>query len=158
MSKLFLPIGIPGCGKSTFASRVLMHNNLRVVETDAIREDLVKAGRLQSVNDMSRNKEVFAKFHAYIEDHLLDGFDVFADATNLTSSARHKLRQIADLRGAEIHLFIFTNLLAAVNRNRKRDRVVEPEPMVRLLGQYEKALQEIPQEIYASVTYIESFG
>lgn len=155
--KLFIPVGVPGCGKSTFAERVLNHTNLRIVSTDGIREELVKAGKLKSVSDMSCNKEVFAKFYHRIEDHLLDHFDVYADATNLTNNARAKFWDISDHTGSEMHVIVFTNLVNAINRNRKRDRMVDSEPMIRMLSQYEKALGDIPTERYSTVTYVESF-
>lgn len=156
--KLFIPVGVPGCGKSTFAQRVLMHNNLHIIATDDIREELVKEGLLESVNDMSRNTEVFEKYHERIADRLLDHFDVVADATNLRDFAREKLRSIAERVGAETHLIVFTNPSVAVWRNLKRDRVVPPEAMVKMLEQYERALTDIPTETYNTVTYIEGTG
>lgn len=156
MPKLFIPVGIPGCGKTTLANRVLMHNNLRVVGTDDIREELVQDGLLKDVHDMSQNKEVFKRFYERIDDHLLDHFDVVADATNLRDFAREELRNLAERVGAETHLLVFTNPSVAVRRNLKRERVVAAEAMVRMLGQYEKALQDISTETYATVTYIEA--
>lgn len=155
MSKLFIPAGIPGCGKSTLATRVLNHTNLRIVEADAIRLEMTAEGLLEGVDDMSCNKEVFVRWHARIENHLLDGLDVYADATNLRDFAREKLRGIAERTGAETHLLVFTNPSVAVHRNLKRDRVVPPEAMVNMLEQYERALQDIPSETYSTVTYIE---
>lgn len=158
MPKLFIPVGIPGCGKTTFVARILMHNNLKVVETDDIRAEMVGEDLLQSVSDMSRNDEVFRRFHQRIEDHLLDGFDVYADSTALRDFARAKFRDIAERVGAETHLLVFTNLTSAVNRNAKRQRVVPGDVMVSMIGQYEKALRDIPQESYTTITYIESIS
>lgn len=155
MPKLFIPVGIPGCGKTTLANRVLLHTNLRIVSTDDIREDMVKLGLLEDVGDMSRNEEVFDVFHARIEDHLLDNFDVVADATNLRDFAREKLRAIAERTHAETILLVFTNPSVAVHRNQRRSRVVPAEAMVKMLGQYEKALQDIPSETYGVVVNID---
>lgn len=158
MSKLFIPVGIPGCGKTTLATSVLRHNGLLTISTDDIRAEYVKAGKLESVNDMSMNKAVFAKFYKRIEDKLLDYNDVFADATNLRASDRKKLKQIADRVGAETHVFVFTNLMAAILGNKKRDRTVPADVMVKMLENYERSLREIPTEGYATVTYIESMA
>lgn len=156
MPKLIIPVGIPACGKTTFA-RVLTHVNLIVVSTDEIRGRYVKTGALKTINDMSRNKDVFESFHMIIEDSLLDGMDVYADATNLQPFARKHLSDIAQRVGAEMHLIVFTNLSVAVSRNAKRtpDRIVPAEVVVRMLDQYEKALADIPTETYTSLTYIE---
>lgn len=154
MPKLIIPVGIPGCGKSTLFS-AFNHTNMRCVETDGIREEMVKAGRLKSVNDMSCNSEVFDKFYERITDHLLDGFDVYADATNLQPFARGQLVDCADQAHAETLLLVFTNPSVAVTRNQKRERVVPADAMVRMLEQYEKALKAIPDEQYGRVIYIE---
>lgn len=158
MSKLIIPVGIPGCGKSTFAD-FLNHADLDIIETDAIRADFVKAGKLSAVNDMSRNKEVFEIYHEMIGAALTAERDVFADATNLQPFARSKLRNIAkEVGGVATHVIVFTNLSTAVARNARRaeGRIVPPEAMCRMLEQYEKALVDIPTEEYTWRTYIEN--
>lgn len=152
MAKLFIPVGIPGCGKSTL-TKIFDHTNMRVVSSDAIREEITG-----DIGDQTRNQEVFAEYHKRIEDHLLDGLDVFADATNLRDFAREKLQAIGERTGADMHLIVFANPKQAVLRNEKRERRVAPDVMVRMLEQYEQALKDIPHEHYSSVTYIEAVG
>lgn len=152
MSRLYIPVGIPGCGKSTFATSFgLGDYPAVVVSSDAIRESL------GDVNDQSKNGAVFAAFHELIDFYLFrNGVDVFADATNLDFRARQTLRGLADHAHATTHLILFANLDEAILRNRKRDRVVPDDVMTRMIGKYERAKFEIWQEQYDSITEVRS--
>lgn len=151
MAKLHIPVGIPGCGKSTFAWTVLEHSNLRVVSSDAIRLEL------SHDYDQTRNDEVFAIFHQRIEDYLLNDLDVFADATNLNAFARENLYKIADRACAEVHAWVFANVNQAVIRNGARSpeggRVPVPA-MEYMFEKWEQTLSVIDTEPHASITYI----
>lgn len=164
MPRLIIPVGIPGCGKSTWAQGV-MPDSLSIRSTDTIRETL------GDVNDQSKNGEVFRRFHAGIKMDLINGMNVYADATNLRDFARATLRKVADDANAdrlalnspadvEVHLLIFANPDQAVVRNLKRDRVVPPEAMERMLDQYENFMLDLPLERkhYTSVTEIRRVG
>lgn len=151
MAKLIIPIGIPGCGKSTWSARYFDH----VISTDRIRE------KMGDINDQSKNDEVFDKFHTNVRDYLeltLPVASVVADATNLTRRARMKLYEIADEAGAEVHIFLFTNNVQALDRNLMRERTVPNDAMLRMLANYEKTLAELPQERsrYHTLTKISS--
>lgn len=147
MAKLHIPVGIPGCGKSTFVNRL---QPCYVVSTDAIRAEM------GDVNDQSRNDEVFDRYHRLLAKVLGNGYDAYADATNLRDFARARLRQIASEAGAETHLWVFANLAQAVVRNQQRERVVASAVMTRMTSQFEKAEHDILHEPYTSITYIDS--
>jgi predicted kinase len=147
---LLVPIGIPGCGKSSLATSLFP--DAFVVSTDEIREELHPGVEF----DASRNSEVFDLYHDRIASHLTAGVSVYADATNLQGFARERLIDIADSSVyAELHYIVFTNKDQAVRRNTERDRVVPPEAMLRMVEQYEKMLTDIVSEPYDSITYIE---
>lgn len=153
MTNLFIPVGIPGCGKSTFAATVM--SQAHVISTDAIRESL------GDINDQSKNDQVFEKFHDSIRANLelgLPGAQVYADATNLTFKARWNLWKIANESGANAHLIIFTNTIQAVMRNAKRERVVPDDAMTRMTDRYEHFWLHLSKErdLYASITEIGS--
>jgi predicted kinase len=149
MNRLIIPVGLPGCGKSSFA----VNFGIPVVSTDQIR-----AEEFGDVNDMSNNDAVFELYHARIEEGLFEeGLDatVYADATNLRDFARRKLLDIAYRMGAESHVLLFTNTQQAVIRNTQRERRVPDDVMVRFVYQLEEALKDVPLEGYTSVTCID---
>jgi predicted kinase len=146
--KLIILVGLPGCGKSTWAN--LWYPEAQV-STDAIRKSLSGNQHDQTLND-----EVFDIFHLTLGMFLRnreDGIAV-ADSTALDFDARRQLRNVAEKNDAEKHLVIFTNLSQAVTRNAARIQPVPGSVMVRMIAKYEKALADIPLEDYHSVTYI----
>jgi predicted kinase len=174
MAELIIPVGIPGCGKSTFAEIFFNKSTDSIWSTDQIRS------LMGDVNDQSQNDEVFRRFHEAIQEDLVDGFRVFADATNLTSKARTTLRAIAKLADMDrakltaqssghavelrqpvrTHLVVFCNPDQAVLRNCRRERVVPHDAMMRMLENYERFRLDLAQErhLYDTVTEIRSFG
>jgi predicted kinase len=164
MPKLFIPVGIPGCGKSTWAE-TFMPSSLSIRSTDAIR------ATLGNVQDQSKNDEVFSRFHASIRNDLVAGRNVYADATNLRDFARDRLRSVVYAANGdrlaldrpadvEMHLLVFSNPDQAVARNLKRERVVPPEAMERMLDQYEQFRLDLPDErkFFKTVTEIRRVG
>jgi predicted kinase len=145
MTTLWIPVAIPGAGKSTFAQSM----DAVVYSSDKIREEIA-----ESVNDQTKNTDVFELFHKRIDMSLLGGWDTFADATNLRDYAREKLRIIARNAHARTHVLFFTNVDQAIRRNKERDRVVPDDVMERMITQYEQALIDVPTEGYDWVTYI----
>lgn len=143
--KLHIPVGIPGCGKSTFGALL----GAEIVSTDAIR------ARMGDVNDQSNNDVVFQRYHAEITRALVDGWNVYADATNLRDFARAKLREIAERTGATTHAWVFINTGQAVVRNGGRERVVPNDVMQRMIAQFEKAERDMLRENYTTVTHID---
>jgi predicted kinase len=151
---LHIPVGIPGCGKSSLYKR-LYHVGLIRVSTDAARIAL----QLPSGSTDSR---IFDEYHTMIRSLLEQGFSVYADATNLRDFARENLLGIAQDVGVRTHLILFRNLSEAIVRNARRtgstpgDDAVPHEVMLRMIEQYEKALLDIPGEVYTYVTEVSS--
>lgn len=79
--KLVLAVGPTHAGKSTLVDMAIAKGHLQrddVVSSDSIREQLCG-----DPNDMSRNRQVFAAFHAIIKARVENGLDTFVDATNI---------------------------------------------------------------------------
>lgn len=153
MARLFMTIGIPGTGKSTWIKRFL-GKHIDIVSSDAIREGL------GDVNDQSRNEEVFRIFHELIDSSLRNGYDCVADSTALDIFARQKLYDIARRANAEVHIIFFRNVHQAYERNLSRERVVPEEAMVRMLDKYERTLLNLPFEAdqYTTLTEIQNLS
>jgi predicted kinase len=151
---LYIPVAIPGAGKTTFFER-LAHEGVVRVSTDQVREFLKLASG-------STSPVIFERYHEYIRYHLLNGESVYADATNLRSFAREDLLGIATELNFPTHLILFRNLSEAIVRNGRRtgntpgNDAVPPEAMARMIEQYEKALLDIPGEVYTYVTEVSS--
>lgn len=155
MPKLYIPVGIPGCGKPGCGKSTLSKNILGATlthSTDAIRERVTS-----DINDQSQNKDVFEIFHREIGEALASGRNSIADATNLRRFARTRLRFIAEEHNAETHVIVFTNIAQAVARNLARtERIVPADVMIRMIDQYHQAIEDLRDEAYDSVTYIEN--
>ena len=81
MTKLILPIGISGSGKSYIYNKD--YSDCVQVSPDLIREELTG-----SISNQSKNKEVFKLAFERVDEYLNKGKDVFFDATNVNKSQR----------------------------------------------------------------------
>lgn len=165
MPNLIIPVGLPGCGKSTWA-RQMFDLKANIISSDKIRKELfgsLKAahkGSTSAVESSPNNKEVWPLYHRRIDESLRHGMDTVADATNLRAFARSKLVDLANYSQASTHLIIFKNLMQALERNAKRDEdsLVPFDVMERFTEQYYNMLAEVVQEHYTTVIKIESFS
>lgn len=153
MARLFITVGIPGTGKSTWASTYL--KDAKVVSSDAIREEL--SG---DATDQTKNGQVFNVFHQRIGEGLAQDLDVVADSTALDRFARENILAVAAIFKCEIHLIVFSNVEQAAVRNAARERVVPQDVMIKMLGKFEKFKSDLPAEsrLYTSVTEIRSLS
>ena len=92
---LYVMCGLSGSGKTSTAKKIAKSNNAVIVSSDEIREEI--AG---TVEDQSKNNEVFQIFHKRIKDNLVSGKSVIADATNLTMKSRRRI--LSPLQGMDI--------------------------------------------------------
>lgn len=156
-ARLYILVGIPGCGKSTWADLYLSPSNIAYVGSDAIRAEL------SHIHDQTRNNEVFDIFHADIARQLAHGNSVVADSTALDAFARERLYTIAETHNAAVHIIFFKNVYQGIARNARRTRKVPFEAMERMLDKYERTLDNLSEEIIKhdiihSCTEISKFG
>ena len=83
--------GLPGTGKSHFASALASRIPCLVLGSDRMRKILVPEPRYTR----QEHARVFRAAHALLEGLLAQGYRVVFDATNLTERAREPLREIA---------------------------------------------------------------
>lgn len=113
-------IGLPGSGKSTFASN---HPECVVVSTDAIRGEL-----FGDENEQKDGKLVFDVAYARLAQAVEAGQDAIFDATNLQRKYRKKIFQMFP-KAYHVAVFVNTPVDVCKERNAKRDRVV-PEMVI----------------------------
>ena len=82
---LYIMIGLSASGKSTKAKELSIEYDATIVSSDAIR------GEFGEVIDQSHNDEVFKLFHHRIKSGLMNGYNVIADATNISMKSRKSL-------------------------------------------------------------------
>jgi predicted kinase len=121
---LYLPVGVPGSGKSTWVERNLP--GATWVSMDVLRERL-----LGNRADQSRNAEVYRRCRAMLGRALQAAETVVWDAQSHTWAARQSLLQAARAAHAYcIMVYMDVPLAVALERNAsRRDRV--PEEVIR---------------------------
>ena len=85
---LYILIGVPGSGKSTYAEELYQKSErgIALVSSDSIRKSLYGNESCQD-----NPKKVFTLAHKIIVDQLEHGFDVIFDATNIYANNRKDL-------------------------------------------------------------------
>ncbi|MHB9023162.1 MAG: AAA family ATPase [Armatimonadota bacterium] len=126
---LLVLVGIPGSGKSSYASRLQARcPGVCVISPDALRQQLYPGyedGRVD-VRHIDDHR-IFQRAYAALAEALHAGRDVLFDATSLTRARRGKLLRLGRRAGAIITARYFPISLAeAFRRNRLRPRQVPP--------------------------------
>jgi predicted kinase len=136
---LFIPIGLPGIGKTTVRNQLLMfHPDIVVISPDEIRGVLTG-----DVNNQSRNKDVFVLANQLLEVYTDHGVSVFWDATNIKKQHREGFREIARQKGYTLIWIEFEHDIdLALQRNNTRAKRVPVDVIFRMANSYEKLTQE----------------
>ena len=119
MNNLYLMVGAPGSGKSTYANNFIntYGKPIKVVSRDAIRFSMVKDGSPY----FSKEKAVFKEFVREINEGLDEG-DVIADATHINEVSRMKLINKVDLSKCKVScIVLLTDEPIAIKRNHLRE-------------------------------------
>jgi tRNA uridine 5-carbamoylmethylation protein Kti12 len=122
---LILPIGIPGCGKSTLGRQLEFKETIHkhsVVSRDQYREILTGDIRNQEINDTCY--EITDKIAI---SRLRYHQDVYLDATNLLYNWYKPVFQYALKKNHPIIYIYFDNVDEAVERNKARGEYAVPD-------------------------------
>ena len=132
VNKLIIMIGIPGCGKSTYA-QAMEDANTVVISSDIIRKEL-----LGDEQDQNNNALVFSTLYAKSREFLKKGKDVVIDATNINTFERKRvLDNFKDLNIKRIALVIDTDIKICIERDSLRARHVGEDIILGYANKYE---------------------
>jgi predicted kinase len=130
---LYVLIGLPGCGKTTWARQNAARLEAVIVASDEIRNELDPAGQAGEPPAAT----VFSLLEARAQRHLAEGRNVIVDATNVRRLWREGALAVARRCGARrVAVWLDVPLAACLERNAARpgatwgDRRV-PETAVR---------------------------
>lgn len=130
MAILYIMMGAPGSGKSTFIKNYIDYKIETYVSRDEIRFSMVK----EDEDYFSKENEVFKKFTSEINNALNLGINVYADATHLNTASRNKLINAIKEKPSSIEvIFINTSLNKCLeqNENRKGTRSYVPRETIK---------------------------
>lgn len=133
MSKFFMTIGIPACGKSTWADDYASkHTDTIVVSSDNIRKEL-----FGDINDQTHNDIVFSTMRKRTFDNLTNGIDVIYDATNINRKRRINFLKTLPKDTDRIGILFTTPFSDCIKRNNSRDRVVDIEVLTKFYKSFQ---------------------
>lgn len=127
-------IGLPGCGKSTWAEWLIRDRpELVVHSSDAIREEL-----FGDENDQSNNPAVFDELRKRVKKDLGESKSVIYDATNLSKRRRIAfLRELKPFNVKKTAVLFATPYAQCLARNNARKRVVPESAMRKMYHSFE---------------------
>jgi len=122
---VILAIGLPGSGKSSWFKR----HNITPLSSDMLRMLLFDDAQEQRFQDL-----VFSNLRSMLKARLIARRPLnYVDATNLTPHERHSWIKLAKDYGYEVQAVFFdVPVEVCMERNRKRDRVVDEEILRRM--------------------------
>lgn len=131
--KLFIPVGMPGCGKSTFYEENFMEKNVKYVSRDRIRFNMID----NEQDYFAHENEVYHKYIKTIVASLKSGINVYADATHINHASRAKLVKalrkcgVGEEEYSIIFIFFDVSLYTCIERNNSREGLAKvPEDII----------------------------
>ncbi len=137
MVSLIVLVGIPGCGKSTYAQ------SLKNEDTIVLSSDLIRKELFNDEQNQGKNTLVFDTLFDRAVENLRKGRNVVIDATNIIKNDRAKLLDnFKDLNILRKAIVIHTPIEICIERDLNRTRNVGEEVILRMANDFEMPTKE----------------
>lgn len=138
MNTLYITVGLPGSGKSTYAKEFIKGKDIEYLSSDELRAVYGKSEEDQTVTPI-----VFGHIKRKVDEFLKDGKNVLVDATSVNRKERSDYINTAKKYGAKVVALIFKmDRQGLIDRNKKRGeqggRVVPDWVIDKMLAKYEE--------------------
>lgn len=142
MSTVFITVGVPASGKTTWARQFVKDNPNIVI---ACRDDIRAAHGLFNYGDGAEEARITKIQRAQIEAALLENMDVIVADTNINKTFRNRLIKFAHQHGADVEVKAFpVSLDTAIYRDMSREKPVGPDVILKMHNQFKA--QELQDE------------
>jgi len=117
---MYMLVGLPGSGKSTYAKIIAKKSNSVIYSSDAIREELYGSEEIQG-----DSQTVFQMLHSCIKDELRNNVNVIYDACNISYKRRMGfLQELKKIPCYKVCIFIAAPYCECIKNNENRERCV----------------------------------
>ena len=124
MATIYMMIGVPGGGKSTYARDVLLPT-LRITEESIVSSDAIRKEYFGDEGDQTHNEEVFSILYQKVRNLYDAGKDVIIDATNMSYKSRCRTRNsLGKNYPIDVAYVMATPILLCIQRDAERIRTV----------------------------------
>ena len=138
MNTLYITVGLPGSGKSTYAKEFIKGKEIEYLSSDSLRAVFGKSEEDQTVTPL-----VFGHIKRKVDEFLKDGKNVMVDATSVNRKERSDYINTAKKYGAKVVAIVFKmDRQGLIDRNKKRGeqggRVVPDWVIDKMLAKFEE--------------------
>ena len=138
MNTIYITVGLPGSGKSTYAKNFIKGKDIEYLSSDELRAVFGKSEEDQTVTPL-----VFGHIKRKVDEFLKDGKNVLVDATSVNRRERTDYITTAKKYSAKVVVLVFKmDRQGLIDRNKKRGeqggRVVPDFVIDKMLAKYEE--------------------